>query len=88
MWASGYSRAQLTVPVFIAALLTMALTYLCGLYLMPLGQRLMKEKVLDIRADIGTAIFNPGEFNTPVKGLTVFIPRSVVGRRYPRSAGA
>jgi lipopolysaccharide export system permease protein len=73
MWASGYSRAQLAVPVFIAALLTMALTYLCGLYLMPLGQRLMKDKVLDIRADIGTAIFNPGEFNTPVKGLTVFI---------------
>jgi lipopolysaccharide export system permease protein len=59
--------------VFIAALLTMALTYLCGLHLMPLGQRLMKDKVLDIRADIGTAIFNPGEFNTPVKGLTVFI---------------
>ncbi len=73
MWASGYSRAQLAVPVFIAALLTMALTYLCGLYLMPLGQRLMKEKVLDIRADIGAAIFNPGEFNTPAKGLTVFI---------------
>ncbi|HEY4123300.1 MAG TPA: LPS export ABC transporter permease LptF [Rhizomicrobium sp.] len=73
MWASGYSRAQLTVPVFIAAAITMALTYLCGLYLMPLGQRLMKDKVLDIRADIGTAIFNPGEFNTPVKGLTVFI---------------
>jgi lipopolysaccharide export system permease protein len=73
MWASGYSRAQLTVPVFIAAALTMAFTYLCGLYLMPLGQRLMKDKVLDIRADIGTAIFNPGEFNTPVRGLTVFI---------------
>jgi lipopolysaccharide export system permease protein len=33
----------------------------------------MKDKVLDIRADIGTAMFNPGEFNTPVKGLTVFI---------------
>jgi len=73
MWASGFSRAQLAVPVFVAAVVTMALTYLCGLYLMPLGQRLMKDKVLDIRADIGTAIFNPGEFNTPVKGLTVFI---------------
>jgi lipopolysaccharide export system permease protein len=73
MWASGFSRAQLAVPVFVAAVITMALTYLCGLYLMPLGQRLMKDKVLDIRADIGTAMFNPGEFNTPVKGLTVFI---------------
>ncbi len=73
MSAAGFSRAQLAVPVLMAAGLTMALTYLCGLYLMPLGQRLMKDKVLDIRADIGTAMFNPGEFNTPVKGLTVFI---------------
>ncbi len=88
MWASGYSRAQLTVPVFIAAGLTMALTYLCGLYLMPLGQRLMKDKVLDIRADIGAAIFNPGEFNTPVKGLTVFIRDLSSGWRYSRRAGA
>ncbi|HTO39566.1 MAG TPA: LPS export ABC transporter permease LptF [Rhizomicrobium sp.] len=73
MSAAGYSRSQLAVPVFVAAAITMALTYLCGLYMMPLGQRLMKDKVLDIRADIGTAMFNPGEFNTPVKGLTVFI---------------
>jgi lipopolysaccharide export system permease protein len=73
MWASGYSRAQLAVPVLLAALIVTAMTYLCGLYLMPLGQRLMKDKVLDIRADIGAAAFNPGEFNTPVPGLTVYI---------------
>jgi lipopolysaccharide export system permease protein len=29
--------------------------------------------VLDIRADIGAAILNEGEFNTPTNGLTVFI---------------
>src|SRR5215467_11034929 len=34
MSASGYSRAQLTVPVLIAASIVMALTYLCALYLM------------------------------------------------------
>jgi lipopolysaccharide export system permease protein len=51
----------------------MAFTYLCGLYLMPLGQRLMKAEVMSIRADIGAAILNEGNFNTPVKGLTVFI---------------
>lgn len=73
MWASGYSRAQLAAPVFAAAGLVMALTYLCALTLMPLGQRMMKDKVLDIRADIGASVLNPGEFNTPAKGLTVFI---------------
>jgi lipopolysaccharide export system permease protein len=73
MWAAGYSRAQLAAPVFAAAAVVMALTYLCALALMPLGQRMMKDKVLDIRADIGASVLNPGEFNTPAKGLTVFI---------------
>lgn len=73
MSSAGYSRAQLAVPVFIAAALVMALTYLCGLYLMPAGQRAMKDKVVDIRADIGAALLNEGTFNTPSKGLTVFI---------------
>jgi len=73
MAAAGFSRAQLAIPVFIAAAIVMALTYLCGLYLMPAGQRAMKDKVVDIRADIGAALLNEGMFNTPAKGLTVFI---------------
>ena len=59
--------------MLIAAVIVMALTYLCGLYLMPAGQRAMKDKVVDIRADIGAALLNEGEFNTPADGLTVFI---------------
>jgi len=73
MSAAGFSRAQIAVPVLIAAVIVMALTYLCGLYLMPAGQRAMKDKVVDIRADIGAALLNEGEFNTPAQGLTVFI---------------
>src|SRR5258706_2640433 len=73
MGAAGYSRSQLATPVFLAAGIVMAATYLCGLYLMPAGQRAMKDKVLDIRADVGAALLSEGEFNTPAKGLTVFI---------------
>jgi lipopolysaccharide export system permease protein len=73
MHSAGFSRVQLALPVLIAALLVMALTYLCGLYLMPLGQREMKDRVIDIRADVGAAMFSEGAFNTPAKGLTVFI---------------
>lgn len=73
MSAAGFSRAQITLPVLLAAAIVMALTYLCGLYLMPAGQRAMKDKVVDIRADIGAALLNEGEFNTPASGLTVFI---------------
>jgi lipopolysaccharide export system permease protein len=73
MASAGFSRAQLSVPMFMAAAMVMALTYLCGLYLMPAGQRAMTDKVVDIRADIGAALLNEGTFNTPAKGLTVFI---------------
>jgi lipopolysaccharide export system permease protein len=73
MSAAGFSRAQIAIPVLLAAAIVMALTYLCGLYLMPAGLRAMKDKVVDIRADIGAALLNEGEFNTPADGLTVFI---------------
>ena len=73
MSAAGYSRWQLAAPVMASALIVMVLCYLCSLYLMPLGQRLMKDKMLDIRADIGAAILSEGTFNTPADGLTVFI---------------
>ncbi len=75
MSASGYSRAQLALPVLVAASIVMALTYACSLYLMPLGQRMMKAEVMSIRADIGAAILSEGNFNAPAKGLTVFIRR-------------
>jgi lipopolysaccharide export system permease protein len=51
----------------------MALTYACVFYLMPAGQRTLRDKVLDIRADMAGALLNEGDFNTSQQGLTVFI---------------
>jgi lipopolysaccharide export system permease protein len=51
----------------------MALTYACVLYLMPAGQRALRDKVVDIRADMAGALLNEGDFNTSQQGLTVFI---------------
>jgi lipopolysaccharide export system permease protein len=73
MASAGFSRVQLAVPVLIAAVLTMALTWACSLYLAPAGQRELNAILFDIRANISTALFNEGTFNTPAKGLTVFI---------------
>jgi lipopolysaccharide export system permease protein len=73
MQSAGYSQRQLAIPVFIAALVVMAITWTCALWLMPAGQRALNAKVLDIRADIGAALLNEGEFNPPAPGLTVFI---------------
>jgi hypothetical protein len=55
MWSAGFSRLQLAMPVLIAAAGAMLITYMCSLWLMPLGQRTMKDKVFDIRSDIGAS---------------------------------
>jgi lipopolysaccharide export system permease protein len=73
MASAGYSQRQLALPVFIAAAIVMAMTWACALWLMPGAQRALSAKVVDISADIGAALLNPGEFETPAKGLTVFI---------------
>jgi len=73
MSAAGFSRSQLLTPILIAAGTVMVATYFCSLYLMPFCQRLMRDKEIDIRADIGAAILNEGQFNTPADGLTVFM---------------
>ncbi|HKD46787.1 MAG TPA: LptF/LptG family permease [Rhizomicrobium sp.] len=73
MSSAGYSQRQLAIPVFAAALVVMLITWACSLWLMPAGQRALNAKVLDIRADIGAALLNEGEFNVPAPGLTVFI---------------
>ena len=73
MWSAGVSRIQTAIPVICAAAAAMAITYACGLYLMPLGQRTMNAKLFDIRADIGAAILREGTFTSPSDGLTVFI---------------
>jgi lipopolysaccharide export system permease protein len=73
MSAAGFSPGQLLGPVLAAAAVVMLATYACGLYLMPFCQRLMKDKEINIRGDIGAAILNEGQFNTPSAGLTVFM---------------
>jgi len=73
MASAGYSLRQLAMPVLAAAAIVMALTYACLLYLMPAGQRALRDKVVDIRADMAGALLNEGDFNTSQQGLTIFI---------------
>jgi len=73
MASAGFSQRQLAIPVFVAAVIAMVITWICALWLMPMGQRAISAKEVDISADIGAALLNAGEFETPAKGLTVFI---------------
>jgi len=38
-----------------------------------MGQRALRDKLVDIRADMAGALLNEGDFNTPSQDLTVFI---------------
>jgi len=73
MASAGFSLRQLAMPVLGAAVIVMAITYVCVLGLAPAGQRILGEKILDIRTDIAGALLNEGEFNPVSPGLTVFI---------------
>jgi lipopolysaccharide export system permease protein len=73
MASAGFSQRQLATPVFAAALIAMAITWVCALWLSPMGQRAISAKEVDIRADVAGALLNPGDFVYPAKGLTVFI---------------
>jgi len=73
MASAGYSLRQLAMPVLGAALIVMILTYACLLYLAPVGQRALNDKLGDIRADMAGALLNEGDFNPAAPGLTVFI---------------
>jgi len=73
MSSAGFSLRQMAMPVLACAAIVMALTYACALYLAPLGQRALRDKVMDIRADMAGALLNEGEFNPAAPGLTVFI---------------
>jgi lipopolysaccharide export system permease protein len=73
MASAGYSLRQLAVPVLGCAAVVMALTYACVLYLAPAGQRVLGDKLVDIRADVAGALLNVGEFNPVTQGVTVFI---------------
>jgi lipopolysaccharide export system permease protein len=73
MASAGFSLRQLAMPVLGAAAIVMVLTYACILFLAPAGQRVLRDKLLDIRADMAGALLNEGEFNPVSQGLTVFI---------------
>jgi lipopolysaccharide export system permease protein len=73
MASAGYSLRQLAMPVLAAAAIVMLLTCACLLYLAPVGQRALNDKLLDIRADMAGALLNEGDFNPAAPGLTVFI---------------
>ena len=88
MASAGYSQRQLAVPVFIAAAMVMAMTWVCALWLMPAGQRALNDKVLDIRADIGARAAQRRRVQPAGAGPDRLHPPAGQRRPDPRHPGA
>ncbi len=71
--AAGRSRFAVAWPLVILAGLVALLHLAVNLYLMPLGQRTLKDRMYEIRGDLVSNVLREGQFTTPSNGLTVYV---------------
>lgn len=73
MMAAGLSGTAILRAVTVFGLLVMMVVYLMTLWLMPLAQREMRDRVTEIRGDVAVAFMREGAFLTPMDGVTVYV---------------
>ena len=73
LFSVGISRLRLGWPVMIVAGATAILLLGVGFYATPWAYRTMKVRMLQIDTDIASAMFRPGVFTNPTRGITAFI---------------
>lgn len=71
--AAGQSRWQLSKPVFIVGGIASAILLFLSLYLMPLTYHKFKDMQNFLRDNYASLLLQEEVFNTPIKGLTVFV---------------
>ena len=71
--AAGQSKFVIAWPLMALALLVAAMHLTVNLYLMPLGQRTLKDRIFEIRGDLVSNVLREGQFTTPSDGLTVYV---------------
>ncbi len=73
MLAAGLSGTSILRAVTAFALIVMAVVYLLTLFLMPLAQREMRDRISQIRGDVAVAFLREGAFLDPTPGVTVYL---------------
>ena len=71
--AAGQSRMQLARPVILVASAATLIAYGISLWLMPLTYHKFKDMQSFLRDNYASLLLQEEVFNTPVKGLTVFV---------------
>ncbi len=73
MKAVGLSNWQLASPGLVLAGIVTLIGYSISLYFMPLAFQSFRDLQYEIRRDFSYVLLQPGVFNTPVPGLTVYV---------------
>ncbi|MFN7095416.1 MAG: LPS export ABC transporter permease LptF, partial [Burkholderiales bacterium] len=73
MQGAGLSRAELAKPALLLATIVMVISYFLSLYLLPTSYREFKDIQAHIKENYASLLLQEGVFNTPMKGLTVYI---------------
>ncbi|MBK0398848.1 LPS export ABC transporter permease LptF [Limibaculum sp. M0105] len=75
---AGVSRLRLLRPIAIAAFVLTVIVALVTLWLVPLTQGELRDRITQVRGDVAAAFIREGAFLTPARGVTVYIRQ--VGR--------
>ncbi len=73
MRASGASHLQIAAPILVLAMAVTIILYGLFLYLVPMSAKISRDRLFEIKTDIAAALIQEGTFNSPAKGLTVYI---------------
>ncbi len=73
MFAAGVATTRLMRPVVILSFFIITLILGLEFYIAPWTNQLLKQRSLEINADVANAMLRPGIFTNPARGITAFI---------------
>ncbi len=71
--AVGLSNLQIAAPCLLLAAIVTLISYSISLYFMPLAFRSFRALQLQLENDFSYLLLQPGVFNTPADGVTVYV---------------
>ncbi|MEO0466260.1 MAG: LptF/LptG family permease [Pseudomonadota bacterium] len=80
--AAGMSRWQVASPIIRLAVFAAVAHLVINLWVQPTAQRVLRENVADIRADLVATVVQPGQFRQADDQLTVYARESRGGELY------
>lgn len=71
--ATGLSDWGIVRPLLLLASGVTVAAYLINLWLMPMANTMLKDQIMEIRADLAATLLKEGAFSNPIQGLTIYI---------------